>query len=125
MRMISRGLLAASLLLGVGVAGAQEMDHSKMHEPAPGAGSPSTEAYKAADAAMHGAMSRDYTGDADLDFLKGMIPHHQGAIDMARVALKYGKDPAVKRLAEEIISAQEKEIAEMKTDIARLSKPTN
>jgi uncharacterized protein (DUF305 family) len=60
---------------------------------------------------MHGMAM---TGDADKDFVAMMIPHHQGAIDMAKVELQYGKDPQLRALAEAIVKAQEQEIAEMK-----------
>ena len=53
------------------------------------------------------------TGDADRDFVAMMIPHHQGAIDMARFELAHGKDPAMRRLARAIIAAQTTEIATM------------
>ena len=53
------------------------------------------------------------SGDPDIAFVNGMIPHHQGAIDMAKVVLQYGKDEQVKTWANQIIAAQEKEIAEM------------
>jgi uncharacterized protein (DUF305 family) len=70
-------------------------------------------AYRAAAARMHEAMAIAYTGDADKDFVAGMIPHHQGAIEMAQIALKYGKDPEVRKLAEAVIRDQTREIAEM------------
>ena len=75
--------------------------------------SASTQAFMEASKKMHGNMAIDYSGDADVDFVRGMIPHHQGAIDMAKVELEHGKDPDLRKLAEEIIKAQEKEIAEM------------
>jgi uncharacterized protein (DUF305 family) len=84
------------------------------HDPAHGPGvSASTREYQQAMERMHRDMDIPYTGDADRDFLAGMIPHHQGAIDTARVVLKYGHDPAIRKMARDIISAQEREIAQM------------
>jgi uncharacterized protein (DUF305 family) len=74
---------------------------------------PSSQGFHAANMQMHSAMDIAFTGKADVDFIKGMIPHHQGAIDMAKVELAFGKDPEVKKLAETIIKAQEAEIAQM------------
>jgi uncharacterized protein (DUF305 family) len=63
---------------------------------------------------MHPAMVAGVMAeDPDVAFVCGMIPHHQGAIDMAKVELQYGKDPWVKQLAQKIIDAQMQEIAEM------------
>lgn len=64
---------------------------------------------------MNEAMSAaPMTGDPDRDFVSMMVPHHQGAIDMAQVELRYGKDPILRRMAEDIVAAQQKEIAEMR-----------
>jgi uncharacterized protein (DUF305 family) len=62
---------------------------------------------------MHSAMHIPFTGDPDRDFARMMIPHHQGAIDMAIAELRYGKDERLKRLAQEIIVEQQQEIAVM------------
>ena len=74
---------------------------------------PSSLAFHGINMKMHGAMDIAFTGNADVDFVKGMIPHHAGAIDMAKVVLAFGKDPEVRKLAESIIKAQETEIAQM------------
>lgn len=79
-----------------------------------GKATPSSTAYDAAVATMHKDMDITYSGDADVDFVRGMLPHHQGAVDMAKVVLKYGKDPELKKLAAEIVKAQETEISFMK-----------
>jgi uncharacterized protein (DUF305 family) len=66
------------------------------------------------DARMHHAMAITPSGDVDADFMRMMIPHHQGAIDMAGVLLKYGSDERLARLAHEIIVEQGEEIAYMR-----------
>ncbi len=71
---------------------------------------------KQMDKSMSGAPM---TGNADHDFAAMMIPHHQGAIDMAEAELKYGKDPAMRALATRIIADQKKEIAQMKSWMAK------
>lgn len=70
----------------------------------------STRAFQQVSRRMHEGMAVEFTGDADVDFLRAMIPHHQAGIDMARIALEHGKDPEVRRLAKQIIEAQEHEI---------------
>jgi hypothetical protein len=76
--------------------------------------SPSSLAFNGINAKMHEAMNISYTGNADVDFVRGMIPHHQGAVDMAKTVLAFGKNPEIRKLAEDIIRAQETEIAMMK-----------
>lgn len=66
-------------------------------------------------ARMHEGMDVAPSGDVDRDFMRMMIPHHQGAVDMARVLLKYGHDERLKRLAQSIIVEQGQEVAYMRT----------
>lgn len=72
--------------------------------------SPATAGYEAATMKMMMEMPK-FTGDPDIDFMNQMRPHHQAAIDMAKVVLVHGRDAATKKLAADIIAAQEKEIA--------------
>lgn len=95
------------------------MQHSA---PQSGVASPSTTAYRTAMDKMHREMAITYTGDADKDFAAGMIPHHQGAIDMARIVLDHGKDAEVRKLAQDIIAAQEREITQLRAILARLGR---
>ena len=69
---------------------------------------------------MNGMHAPGYTGNPDVDFLAMMIPHHEGAVEMARLVLIHGKDPLTRRLAEEIIASQSAEIAAMKQRVAIL-----
>ena len=84
--------------------------------------SEAAKAFAEVNAKMHKDMTMAFTGNPDVDFAQGMIPHHQGAINMANVVLKYGKDPEMKKLAEEIIKAQDTEIAFMKGWLAKQPK---
>jgi uncharacterized protein (DUF305 family) len=68
---------------------------------------------------MHREMDIEYTGNVDADFVRSMIAHHQGAIDMAKIAAAFGKDPRIQSLAQNIIKAQEEEIAMMRLWLAQ------
>jgi hypothetical protein len=83
------------------------------------ADTPAVREYKAAHAKMMRGMDISFTGNPDVDFRLHMIPHHQGAIDMARVALRHAKDPWTRQLAEAVIIEQQREIAEMQAWLAR------
>jgi uncharacterized protein (DUF305 family) len=69
---------------------------------------------------MHRDMSIVPSGDPDRDFAAMMIPHHQGAVDMAKVELQFGKNPVLRRLAEGIIVEQLQEIEVMQRELQRL-----
>ena len=116
---------------GVPAAAAQEGGHAG-HGAAHGAARQDPSSFPPAfqrfvremDAGMD-RMMRDmhapgYTGDADVDFLAMMIPHHEGAVEMARLVLVHGKDPLTRQLADEIIASQTSEIAAMRQRLAIL-----
>jgi uncharacterized protein (DUF305 family) len=108
--------LALCLLLATPVL-AETTDHSG-HSTAAADDAPSTQAFKAANDQMHMDMAIEYTGNADVDFIRGMIAHHQGAVDAARVVLEHGTDPEVRAFAEGVIAAQEAEITWMNAWLA-------
>lgn len=108
-------VLAGVLLSAGSLAGHAQMHGGHVgHGAAASTATPATKAFEAANAKMHADMAIKYSGDPDVDFVKSMIPHHQGAIEMAKVQLQFGKDPENRKLAEAIIAAQQREIAEMK-----------
>ena len=101
---------------------AQSTPAPGMAMPMPGPAAPVKPGATPAEASMMSAMdrmSRDMaavpmTGDADRDFVGMMLPHHQGAVDMAKFELAHGKDPAMLKLARAIVAAQDREMAEMR-----------
>lgn len=113
--------VAALALLATGFAAIAD-DHAHHDHANAGSRSEATAAFAAANDKMHKDMAIAFTGDADVDFATGMIPHHEGAVAMAQVQLKYGKDPELRKLAEDIVKAQDTEIAFMKAWLAKHTK---
>lgn len=123
-------LLTSALLSNPWLAQAQTPNPHAGHAPpttssanATAVDSPATAAYRSANAKMHEGMAIAFTGDADRDFLAGMIAHHQGAMDMSEVVIQYGKDPKIRQLAQEIIRAQQVEITQMQTWLKAMESP--
>ncbi len=117
-------LVAAITAAGGAVFAQEKGDHGHNR----GGGAPATPFQDAMTAAMD-RMMRDMhasppLGDPDRDFLVMMIPHHEGAVEMARLLLLHGRDPLVRRMAEEILSGQQTEIAAMRARLEVLGRGT-
>jgi len=111
-------MMAAAIAILPSLASAQgahggHSGHSTPAQTARAADTPATLGYRQANEKMHKNMDIAFSGNADVDFVRGMIPHHQGAIDMAKVALQYAQDEQIRKWAEDVIREQEREIAEM------------
>ena len=113
------GLLAALILGSAAMAHAQPAQ-----TPAPGAEAPFLAENAAAMDKMMQDMAVKPTGDIDRDFVAMMVPHHQGAIDMAQALLRYGRNEQLKRLAQEIIVTQQQEIAAMRLAVGEPLPPS-
>ncbi len=124
----SKMLAAAAVLVVLGGAAVAQHSghgsHSGHGAPAKPAasGNAVAKAFQDVNDKMHRDMNIPFTGDADADFARGMIPHHQGAVDMARIVLQHGKDPEIRKLAEEVVKTQEAEIRMMREWLARRGK---
>lgn len=113
---IRRVFLGGMTLLAFSFAGIAQMEPKAMHFM-----HDMHESMDRMDVAM---KSAPMNGDVDHDFASMMMPHHQGAIDMAKAEMLYGKDPAIRRLAEEIIVDQQSEIQAMQLWLNK-QPPTN
>jgi uncharacterized protein (DUF305 family) len=113
---MNRLTLAFAIALFALPAAAQHAGHGAP----PAAQDPAaTREYRAANDRMHRDMAIAFTGNADRDFAAAMIPHHQGAIDMANTVLRHGTDAEMRALAQAIIQAQTAEIAQLRAYLAR------
>ena len=106
-----------------GMMGRGAMMGGGMQQPGTQAQNEATKAYMAAMDRMHGPMMQGVQDpNADIAFVQGMIPHHQGAIDMAKVVLANGKDDEVKKMAQKVIDDQTKEIGDMQAWLKKQGK---
>ena len=119
--LIAAALLMPAFFLSAQSVGAEDMNNMKGMDLKP-ATTPADKAFAASMKTMMNGMNVKPTGEPDKDFVLMMIPHHQGAIDMAKVELQYGTDLELRRLASDIVAAQEKEIAQMKAWLAKNGK---
>ena len=116
------GIAGLAIVLGAFVASAHEKHSATAGKPTEEA--PFLAENDAAMTRMMNGMAVKPTGDVDRDFVAMMVPHHQGAIDMAVAVLKYGHNEQIRRLAQEIIVTQQQEIAAMRLAIGEPLPPS-
>ena len=114
-------LFSGALVLALGVRVAVADDAAKA---TPAAERPFLHDNDVAMAKMMRDMTVTPTGDIDRDFVNMMVPHHQGAIDMAEAILRYGHNEKIRRLAQEIIVTQQQEIAAMRLAVGEPLPPS-
>lgn len=116
MKTLPVALILTLFVAPFGAGAADEMHHHQGMTPA-------QKSYQQGMAAMHENMMKGLEAkDADVAFAQGMIAHHQGAIEMAKTELQYGKDPEMRKLAEQIIAAQQPEIDRMQAWLKKSGK---
>ncbi|MDZ7823635.1 MAG: DUF305 domain-containing protein [Ahrensia sp.] len=119
-------LFAAGYFTQQFVGTPMQMDHSAMNMDMSmeerGDKGPASQAYRAANAKMHDGMNIEFSGNSDIDFAKGMIAHHEGAVAMAEIQIQYGSNPEMLALAKGIIAAQIPEIAQMNEWLSKNAK---
>ena len=107
-------LSAAAFTAQAQIAAPMPAEHMGTNHAADAQTSDATRAFQQGEEKMMKDMSRPYSGNVDKDFVAHMLPHHEGAVDMAQVQLKYGKDPELRKMARDIIKSQKQEVAFMK-----------
>jgi uncharacterized protein (DUF305 family) len=106
-------VLTSAAVLGLGGLAVAQTSHQGHDAKVSANDTVATKAYREANKKMHAGMNIRFSNDADVDFIRGMIPHHQGAIDMATVVLQHGKDEQTRKWAADIIREQLRKIAEI------------
>jgi hypothetical protein len=134
-KQMRRGTLMVAILLALGSAGFALTQYASRHPAIAGPPDAAAQAKladeapylaenDAAMAKMMSDMAVKPTGDVDRDFVAMMVPHHQGAIDMAQAVLRYGHNEQIARLAQEIIVTQQQEIAVMRLAVGEKLPPS-
>ena len=121
---VTVGAVALAIGLAAGAAFLAAAHNASMSAPDIAGEAPFLAENDAAMKKMMIGMAVKPTGDVDVDFVALMVPHHQGAIDMALAVLRYGRNAQIRRLAQEIIVTQQQEIAAMRLAVGEPLPPS-